>query len=150
MWKIKHFDELTTDELYKIYYLRMATFIVEQERICQEIDEHDRQAIHIFKEDEHGEVVAYARVFLNSGGQEVTFGRVVTSKMVRGQGIGKELLGQIMTVIANDFPGKPIVIEAQLQVQGYYKKAGFVVQGKPYIHASTSHIKMTHTPLSAS
>lgn len=142
MWKVKHFQELSTIELYKIMYLRTATFIVEQQRIHQEIDKHDLQAIHVFKEDD-GEVVAYARVFLLND-DTVTFGRVVTSKKVRGQGVGKELLDQLMATIAQVFPGKQIEIEAQAQVQGYYERAGFVAEGDEFILASTPHIKMTH------
>jgi ElaA protein len=147
MWKAKKFDDLTNDEIYKIMFLRVATFVVEQKRIYQEVDANDRQAIHVFKEDENGQIVAYARIFLINNGQEVTFGRVVTSKAVRGQGVGRELLQQIMGVIAANFPGKVISIEAQLQVKGYYEKGGFVTQGQPFIFESTPHIKMIHEAL---
>lgn len=143
---MKKFNELTTEEFYQIMYLRTATFVVEQQRIYQEVDANDRRAIHIFKEGSNGEVVAYARIFLINQ-ETVTFGRVVTSKKIRGQGIGRELLKQIMQAITNDFPNKTIAIEAQVQVQGYYEKAGFVAKGTPFIFESTPHIKMVHQAL---
>lgn len=51
MWQIKRFNELTVNELYRILYLRTATFVVDQKRIYQEVDNRDQQAIHIFKID---------------------------------------------------------------------------------------------------
>lgn len=84
-WQAKKFNELTTTELFKIYYLRTQTFVVGQNRVYQEVDEKDPQAIHVFAE-KAGQVLAYARVYLIDDGQKVSFGRVVTSKAVRGQG----------------------------------------------------------------
>lgn len=79
--------------------------------------------------------------------QTVTFGRVVTSNKVRGQGVGGQLLTKIMEVIRENFPGKLIEIEAQKQVQGFYERADFVSDGEPFIYKSTPHIKMVHQPL---
>lgn len=147
MWELKHFDELTSDEFYAIMHLRVAIFVVEQKRIYQEIDENDRRALHLFKLDSDGNVIAYARIFTIDNGQKVTFGRVAISKDKRGQGMGSELLHQIMDAIAIHFPGLPITIEAQQQVQGYYRKADFRSEGDVFIYQHTPHIKMVHSPL---
>lgn len=147
MWQAKTFDQLTTRELYQILYLRTATFVVEQERIYQEVDPIDLEAIHLFKTTPDGKVVAYSRIFLNEDHSKVIFGRVVTSKAVRGQGVGRELLQEIMTTIAKYYPDKPIEIEAQIQVQGYYERAQFQAVGEPFIFNHTPHIKMVHNPL---
>ncbi|HJA46275.1 MAG TPA: GNAT family N-acetyltransferase [Candidatus Limosilactobacillus excrementigallinarum] len=146
VWRVKNFNELTVSELYQIMLLRAKVFVVDQKRIYQDPDNRDQQAIHIFKQDQDGEVVAYARVFL-ADEQTVTFGRVVTSNKVRGQGIGGQLLDKIMEVIQKNYPGKLIEIEAQEQVQGFYEPAGFVSEGEPFIYKSTPHIKMVHQPL---
>lgn len=146
-WKIKHFNELTTDELYKIYFLRTSTFVVGQKRIYQEVDEKDPQSIHIFNIDKDNEIIAYARVYLIDNGSKVSFGRVVTSLKVRGQGMGRELIDKIIEAIQTYFPNKLIEIEAQKQVEGYYQKFGFSSQGKPFIFESTPHIVMTHPAL---
>lgn len=146
-WQIKRFDELTTTELYQILRLRTAVFVVNQQRIYQEVDNRDLKAIHVFALAGNNEIVAYARVFLTDNGQKVTFGRVVTSEQVRGQGVGGQLLTKIMQTIRHSFPGKPIEIESQAQVQGFYERAGFVAQGEPFIYESTPHVKMMHQPL---
>lgn len=146
MWQVKKFNELTVSELYQIMVLRAKVFVVDQKRIYQDPDNRDQQAIHIFKHDQDGQIVAYARVFLIEA-QTVTFGRVVTSNKVRGQGVGGQLLDKIMEVIQKNYPGKLVEIEAQEQVQGFYERAGFVSDGEPFIYKSTPHIKMVHQPL---
>lgn len=143
MWKVKKFNELSVNELYKIMYLRVATFVVEQDRVYQEIDQDDLKAIHVFKEDHDGEIVAYGRI-LPVDNDTVTFGRVVTSQKVRGKGVGKELLQEIMQAIKEYFPNKKIEIHAQVQVKGYYQQAGLSTEGDEFIFESTPHIKMVH------
>ena len=49
---IKNFYDLTLDELVKIYQLRVAVFVVEQNCAYQEIDDLDKYCVHIcFWED---------------------------------------------------------------------------------------------------
>ncbi|MBC8743751.1 GNAT family N-acetyltransferase [Lactobacillus sp. Marseille-P7033] len=142
MWEIKRFNELTVTDLYQLLALRAQIFVVDQQRIYQDPDGRDQNAIHIFNRDEKGDVVAYARVFLKDN--LVSFGRVATSAKVRGQGLGGQLLDKIMQTIQQKFPGKPIKIEAQVQVEDFYKRVGFVSEGEPFIYKSTPHIKMVH------
>lgn len=142
MWQTKRFNKLTVTDLYQILALRTQIFVVDQKRIYQDPDGQEQKAIHIFNRDEDGDVVAYARVFLN--GNEVSFGRVVTSNKVRGQGLGGQLLDKIMQTIQQEFPNKSIEIEAQVQVEDFYKRVGFVSEGEPFIYKTTPHIKMVH------
>lgn len=58
---IKHFSELTTEELLEIYKLRVSVFVVEQKCPYQEVDDADRNSYHIWFQDEDG-IQAYARV----------------------------------------------------------------------------------------
>lgn len=74
-------------------------------------------------------------------------GRVATSNKVRGQGFGGQLLDKIMQTIQQEFPGRQIEIEAQVQVEDFYKRVGFVSEGEPFIYKSTPHIKMVHEPM---
>lgn len=144
MWKAKKFSELSTKELYDILYLRTKIFVVAQERIYQEVDENDLNAIHIFDVID-GEIVAYARVFLQN--DNVTFGRVLTASKFRGQGLGNDLMHQVFNVIHSNFPTKKVEIEAQVQVEGFYKKFNFKSHGAPFLFNHTPHLKMTHSPL---
>jgi len=144
MWETKTFSELSTKELFEILYLRTKIFVVGQERIYQEVDEHDLEAIHIFNLID-GKVAAYARVFNQN--DNVTFGRVVTDPKYRGLGMGKELMKHVMDVIQSDFTDKNIEIEAQVQVQDFYRLFNFESEGDTFLFNHTPHIKMTHPAL---
>lgn len=144
MWETKTFSELTTKELFEILYLRTKIFVVDQERVYQEVDEHDPDAIHIFKII-NGKVVAYARVFKQN--DKVTFGRVLTDPKFRGQGLGNDLMDHVLTVIKENYGTKEIEIEAQVQVEGFYQKFNFQTHGKPFLFNHTPHLKMTHAAL---
>lgn len=141
MWQIKKFSELSTKELFDILYLRTEIFVVDQNRVYQEVDEHDLESVHIYDVVD-GKIVAYARVFPQNG--NVTFGRVLTDPNYRGQGLGNQLMKQVLQVIHTEFPDKEIEIEAQVQVEDFYKKFNFETHGEPFLFNHTPHLKMTH------
>lgn len=58
---VKHFSELTTEELFEIYKLRALVFVVEQNCAYQDVDDADKQAYHLWLKDEN-DIVAYSRV----------------------------------------------------------------------------------------
>lgn len=43
---VKHFSELSAEELFEIYKLRVSVFVVEQKCPYQEVDDADRTAYH--------------------------------------------------------------------------------------------------------
>ena len=45
---VKHFDELSTKELYEILKTRSEIFVVEQDCVYQDLDDKDQDAIHVF------------------------------------------------------------------------------------------------------
>jgi len=139
MWNVKRFSELTAKELFDIMYLRVETFVVEQERIYQEVDENDLNSIHIFKYD-GDKIIAYSRIFEENG--HITFGRVVADKSYRGTGLGAKLVEEVLKVINDTYPEQEVVIEAQTYVEGFYKKFGFQSVGDVFLFNHTPHIKM--------
>ena len=145
MWYSKTFSELSTDELFKILYLRTKVFVVDQNRVYQEVDEHDPESIHVF-DMEDGQIVAYARVFKQD--ENVTFGRVLTNPAYRGKGLGNELMKHVLDTIQKDFPNKEVEIEAQVQVEKFYQRFHFQTQGAPFLFNHTPHLKMTHEMIS--
>lgn len=140
MWQVKTFDQLTALEFYKFLKLRLETFVVEQDSVYNDLDQHDLEALHIFHENDQGQVDAYARVF--ETGETVHFGRVVTASSARGQGLGRQLIQLIMDTCAETWPDKDIHIEAQEQVVGIYEKFGFVATSEPFILESRLHVSM--------
>lgn len=45
---VKHFNELSTTELYEILKTRSEIFVVEQDCVYQDLDDKDQDAIHVF------------------------------------------------------------------------------------------------------
>ncbi len=142
MWCKKNLSELDVIEFYQILKLRIDTFVVEQERIYHELDAKDLEAVHVFHTNEGGEIDAYARVFVED--EHLVFGRVVTAQSARGQGLGGQLIREILSFCAEKWPGKEIKIEAQEQVVELYKKYGFEAVGQPFLLESTSHLTMVY------
>ena len=78
---IKHFSELTAEELYRILAARSEIFVVEQDCVYQDLDGKDLNAWHVWYEDEDG-IAAYCRV-LDKGVSyeyEGSIGRVIAVK----------------------------------------------------------------------
>ena len=140
MWYQKEFKELELKEFYEIVQLRLETFVVEQIRIYNDLDNVDYRSIHLFHQNEEGRVDAQARIF--ETGATIHFGRVAVAKGSRGQGLGKVMVEQILDLCEQRFPGRTIEIEAQEQVVGLYEKLGFQTVSEPFILASTPHVKM--------
>ena len=142
MWYRKEFKELELKEFYEIVQLHLETFVVEQTRIYNDLDAIDLRALHLFHQDEKGNVDAYARI--SETGGRVHFGRVAVAKDSRGQGLGRAMVEQILDLCEQSFPGRTIEIEAQEQVVGLYEKLGFQRVSEPFILASTPHVKMIY------
>ncbi len=59
---VKQFSQLTTNELFDIYKLRVAVFVVEQKCYYQEVDDDDKISYHLMFKDVRGQLTAYARI----------------------------------------------------------------------------------------
>lgn len=140
-WHDKTFDELSTKELFQIYYLRTQVFNDEQHSTYPDPDYQDLTAHHVLAMQD-GHLAAYARYFIED--DYVTFGRVVVAKANRGTGLGKALICQVIQQIQQTFPGKQIKIHAQYYVKDFYHELGFVPVGEPFIEAERKHIQMTY------
>lgn len=140
---IKHFDELSAQELFEIYRSRVAVFVVEQNCPYQEVDEADRHAYHItLRED--GELVAYLRVVeQNVLWEEVTIGRVLSLK--RRKGYASRLLSEGIRVAEERLHADKIVIEAQVYAMPLYEKAGFVPVSEEFLEDGIPHVRMLRT-----
>lgn len=138
---VKQFHELTNDELFEIYKLRVSVFVVEQNCAYQEVDDADRVAYHVYLKDENG-IAGYLRVL--PGGvtfDTVSIGRVIAVK--RRCGIGSKILAEGILVAKEKFNANCITIEAQVYARGLYEKAGFVQSSGEFLEDGIPHIKMT-------
>ena len=140
----KKYEELTVDELFAIYKLRCAVFIVEQKCPYQEVDDADEVAVHLMAKDENG-LQGYLRV-LPAGATtpEVSIGRVIAVK--RRCGIGEKLMRKGIEVAKEIFNAQTIRIEAQTYVATLYEKCGFERVGEEFLLDGIPHIEMLLAP----
>lgn len=142
-WKIKHFKELSTEELYQIFNLRIAVFVVEQNCSYQDADWKDLDSFHLMGYDEIGGLTSYARILpAGVSFKEVSIGRVITSLKVRRTGTGKELMENAFQFIAKQFGNVSVRIGAQGYLTEFYSTFGFEIASEEYIEDNIPHIEM--------
>ncbi len=142
-WKIKPFSELSVEELYQIFNLRIAVFIVEQNCPYQDADWKDSKSFHLTGTNETNDLIAYARILpAGIGFVEVSIGRVVTSQKVRGTGAGKDLMKNAIQFIGKQYGDIPIRIGAQRYLTKFYSGLGFEIASEEYIEDTIPHIEM--------
>ena len=137
---VKHFNDLSIDELFAIYKLRVSVFVVEQGCPYQDVDDADRAAYHVWLQDE-GAIQAYLRVLpARAAFDEVSIGRVIAAK--RRCGLGSRILRAGIQVAKEKFSASRIRIEAQVYAQKLYEKAGFVQVSKEFLEDGIPHVQM--------
>jgi ElaA protein len=124
-------------EVHDVLALRVAVFVVEQECAYAEIDGRDVEpdAVHWWSRDDDGALTGYLRVLVEPGVHRI--GRVVTPAAARGTGAGAVLMRAALATL----PG-PVVLGAQVRVQGFYERLGFVVDGPGYDEDGIPHVPM--------
>lgn len=137
---VKRFEELSTEELYRILKVRFEVFIMEQNCIYPEIDGRDQHSFHVYLGDDIG-IKAYLRV-VDKGisHEEVSIGRVLTTE--RGIGLGNRILSEGIRVARERMKADRIVIEAQSYAKEYYEKFGFIQISEEYLEDGIPHIQM--------
>ena len=142
---VKHFDELTTKELFDIYKLRTEVFVVEQECPYQEVDDADLAAYHIVLRDADG-IAAYLRVLPKGilSPEYAALGWVIAAK--RGCGLGAEVVCAGIRTVKEKFGNVGILIEAQSYAQGFYEKQGFVRISEEFLEDGIPHVRMLRMP----
>lgn len=143
-WYHKHFKNLLTTELYQILKLRNEVFIVEQNCPFQDLDDKDFKCYHLMGFDTDSQkVMAYTRIVpAGVSYEEASIGRVVTSPLARGSGIGKQLMQKSIELLEELYGGVPIKIGAQLYLKKYYESFGFEQLDEVYLEDGIEHILM--------
>ena len=136
---IKHYSELTRDELFEILKLRVDVFVVEQECPCREVDEYDTDCWHLCLRDEN-ELLAYLRIISQGDGKPAIIGRVISAK--RRCGLGTRIMREAIKFCKEKLNAKKLEIQAQTYAQPFYEGVGFVRVSDVYIYDNQPHIKM--------
>lgn len=141
-WLTKNYRELTSDQLFEIVCLRQAVFIIEQNCPFPDIDEIDKQALHLCAWDSD-KLAAYARIIAPGVSYEqASIGRIVTSAEHRGTGLGRLLTDKAIELTFNKYPEHPIKIGAQQRLEEFYQSFGFETVSQPYEEDGIMHIHM--------
>ena len=142
-WRCARLEALAPYELQRIHEARQRVFVVEQRCAFQDADRRDERSAHLTAWSADGELLAYARI-VDPGVKypEPSIGRVLTTAPVRGSGLGRELLRRAIAACGEAFPGRGIRISAQHRLERFYRDAGFVSVGEPYLEDELPHIEM--------
>ena len=148
IWKA--FDELSSDELYAMIYLRQKVFIVEQDCPYIDADYTDQEAFHLLVY-KNNDLIGYLRAFKPGIKYEgSSLGRIVTEINSRGLGIGKEITKEGVNFLSREFPNHEIIISAQHRLEHFYIDLGFSARGEVYLEDDIDHIQMYILPYQTS
>lgn len=145
-WQFSRFADLTPFDLYDVLAARQNVFILEQTCLYPDIDGYDLEAHHLLgwrDVDGKRQLAAYLRV-LAPGAKydEMSIGRVVTTRAARGSGAGRALLDQGIAHAEALHPGHRIRIGAQQYLERFYASFGFETVSAPYDEDGIMHIDM--------
>jgi ElaA protein len=131
------FAELDAGTSYAILRLRVDVFVVEQACAYAELDGRDIEptTVHLWTSDDMGPT-AYLRVLTD--GETWRIGRVCTRVDSRGSG----LAGTLMRDALSRFVDRPLVLDAQAHLAGWYERFGFHANGGEFVEDGIPHIPM--------
>ncbi|MDT3315851.1 GNAT family N-acetyltransferase [Microbacterium sp. KSW4-11] len=134
--------EIPPATLYRILWLRVSVFVVEQQAAYPELDGRDIEpGALIGWAEEGGEILGTLRLLDER--EQWRIGRVVTSSAARGRGVGADLMRRAIDHAAGLDPARPFVLDAQEHLAGWYGRFGFVTSGPSYIEDRIPHVPMT-------
>ena len=132
------FDELRGHTAYRLWALRSEVFVVEQAAAYLDLDGRDLEpgTRHLWVEAD-GIPVATLRVL--DDGDAWRIGRVATARSHRGRGLAAALV----RAAVGECAGRPVVLDAQSYLTGWYTALGFVVDGAEFVDEDG----IPHTPM---
>ncbi len=137
------FATLSNHDLYALLKLRSEVFVVEQNCVFLDLDDHDEASEHLLMRNAHGQLIGYSRL-LPPGEKyaEPSIGRVVVSATVRLTGAGRRLMAESVRGARERFPRLPNLIWAQAHLERFYAGFGFVTESEPEPEDGILHVRM--------
>ena len=105
-----------------------------------EADAHDAGATHAVLRNHLGMPVATGRLLQEAPGVG-RIGRLAVDGKLRGAGWGRMVLDALLNA-ARARGDQRVVLDAEASAQGFYRRAGFVVCGEPFVEAGIHHVSM--------
>jgi predicted GNAT family N-acyltransferase len=120
--------------------IRVRVFVEEQGvPIALEWDDNDAVSDHALACDAAGNPVGTGRLLPDGH-----IGRMAVLREARGQGVGAALLTALIER-ARARGMTTLVLSAQTQAAGFYRRYGFAAVGGEYMEASIPHVEMRQT-----
>ncbi|RJG04215.1 GNAT family N-acetyltransferase [Noviherbaspirillum sedimenti] len=117
--------------------VRSEVFIVEQNVPVElEWDEMDEVSLHAIARDASGAACGTGRLLPDGH-----IGRMAVRRETRGQGVGAAILAALMQA-ARQRGQSQVMLNAQIQAQGFYARFGFAGEGEEFEDAGIAHIHM--------
>jgi ElaA protein len=156
-WQVKHFNELSLNELYDLLKLRVDVFVVEQTCYYPDLDsdkdqlDRNKETLHLLGY-QNNTLVAYLRILAKgqSYDNHISIGRVAIAEQVRGTGLGHELLAKALQLCQRHHPKENIKISAQEHLVFYYQQHGFKQVSEMYLEDDIPHVAMINDIISKS
>ncbi len=135
------FDELDKQTAYAVWRLRQDVFVVEQAAAYADLDGRDDEpgTRHVLLRD-GAELLGYLRVL--DDGDHARIGRVVLARSARGLGLADQLMRAALAAVGD----RPVVLDAQSPLAGWYATFGFEIDGDEYVEDGIPHLPMRREP----
>lgn len=148
-WQVKHFNELSIEQLYDFLKLRIDIFVVEQTCYYPDLDsdknqlDRNKETLHVLGY-QNNTLVAYLRILATGQSYDnyISIGRVAIAKQARGTGLGHELMKEALDLCQQYFIGQNIKISAQQHLSDFYQQHGFKQVSEMYLEDGIPHIPM--------
>ena len=135
------YSDLTKDQLFELFRLRINVFVVEQNCPYQEIDEIDLISHHIIGSNDK-QIVALGRLYKKDN--LIHIGRIAVKKEFRNFGYARELIQFTLKFLKSSYPTLGIEISAQEYLLKFYISLGFNTIGDTYLEDGIPHVKMVY------
>jgi predicted GNAT family N-acyltransferase len=111
---------------------------IEEQRVPRELewDEWDEASDHALAFDAGGNPIGTARLLPDG-----RIGRMAVLKDWRGRGVGAALLAAMLERARGRSMAR-VVLHAQIQAAGFYRRFGFSERGGPFVEAGIPHVEM--------
>ena len=133
----------TWDKAETVITELLDTVFVKEQGIDRSIifDSFHRNSVQVYATNLIGYVVSTGRLLpTNNGIGKIE--RIAVSQVLRGSGLGKQILGTLITA-AKSRGDHQVLLNAGISAVGFYKKLGFNDDGTSFTEAGFEHISMS-------
>lgn len=134
--------DIPAETLYRLLWLRVSVFVVEQAAAYPELDGRDLEPdTELFWIEDDGRMLATLRLLRDASGN-ARIGRVATAADARGRGLSAQLMRAAVERAGERWPGAAIDLDAQKHLADWYGRFGFAISGPEFSEDDIPHVPM--------